>query len=169
MELWKKFREMSLKDFEKLYSIIGIKFDVYSGESMHNSEMAEIIKELTLITGQRGQVIRSKQAISGFKLRLGQVAGIRATIRGSHAVDFLGRLIDIVLPRIKDFRGLSPHSIDRGGVLNIGLKDKSIFPEIIPEESRVSFGLEVSIIPKTRDRAKALSFYKACRLPLKHG
>jgi len=134
-----------------------------------NRVLPEIIKELTLITGQRGQVIRSKQAISGFKLRLGQVAGIRATIRGSHAVDFLGRLINIVLPRIKDFRGLSPHSIDRGGVLNIGLKDKSIFPEIIPEESRVSFGLEVSIIPKTRDRAKALSFYKACRLPLKHG
>jgi len=127
----------------------------------------ELEKELALITGQKPQLIRSKKAISGFKLRIGQVIGIKTTLRGKKAFDFLDRLINIALPRIKDFRGLNPSSVDKGGVLNIGLKDKSIFPEIIPEDSKVNFGLEISVVPKIKDREKSVALYKELNVPIK--
>ncbi|MFA5173047.1 MAG: 50S ribosomal protein L5 [Candidatus Paceibacterota bacterium] len=129
----------------------------------------ELIKELGLITGQKAEVIKSKSAISGFKLRIGQIIGLKVTLRKKRAVDFLDRLINIVLPRIKDFRGLKPSSVDKSGVLNIGLRDKSIFPEIVPEESKISFGLEVSVIPKFRNRQKSVEFLKEIKVPIKHG
>lgn len=129
----------------------------------------EILKEVGFISGQKAEVIKSKFAISGFKLKIGQIVGLKVTLRKRRAVDFLERLINIVLPRIKDFRGLKPSSIDKSGVLNIGIKDKSIFPEIIPEESKVSFGLEISVIPKFRNREKSLEFFKEIKVPIKNG
>jgi len=131
--------------------------------------LPELMKEISIITGQKPQIIKSKIAVSGFKLRIGQTVGLKVTLRKNKAVDFLDRLINIVLPRIKDFRGLSPKSIDKSGVLNIGLKDKSIFPEIIPENSRINFGLEISIVPKYKNHERALELFKEIKTPIKHG
>jgi len=122
-------------------------------------------QEIAAITGQKGKLVHSKQAISGFKLRIGQVIGMKVTLRNKRAVDFLDRLINIVLPRIKDFRGLSRKSIDKAGILNIGLKDQLIFPEIVPEDSKVNFGFEITIVPKSRDYDEALEFYKELNVP----
>ena len=131
--------------------------------------LPELIKELKVITGQAPQVIKSKQAISGFKLKINQIIGLKITLRQKRAVDFLNRLINIVLPRIKDFRGLKPSVIDKNGILNIGIKDKVIFPEIAPEDSKVSFGLEVSVIPKFRNKEKAVALFKEMKVTVKHG
>ena len=129
--------------------------------------LKEMLKEVSIITGQTPEIIKSKAAISGFKLKIGQIIGLKTTLRGQRAVDFLNRLINIVLPRIKDFRGLKPSVIDKNGILNIGLKDKVIFPEIAPEDSKISFGLEVTVVPKFRNREKAVALFKEMGVPVK--
>jgi len=134
--------------------------------STSTSSDSEITKELAMMTGQKCETIKSKKSISGFKLRVGQVIGLKTTLRRGRAVDFLQRLINMVLPRVKDFRGLKLTAIDKSGVLNIGIKDKSIFPEIVPEESKVSFGLEISVVPKTRKREEALEVYSLLKFPI---
>ena len=82
-------------------------------------------------------------------------------------VDFFERLIRIVLPRVRDFRGLDPKIIDKGGVLSIGLKDTQAFPEINPEQSPISFSLGISIVPRVKNREKAVEQFRSLGVPLK--
>ncbi len=151
---------------EKVVLNVGVGKMSQQGD-FENKFLPEIMKELAMITGQKGMIIKSKKAISGFKLKANQIVGIKTTLRRKKAVDFLERLINIVLPRIKDFRGLSPKTISESGVLNLGIRDKAIWPEIIPEESKVAFGLEINIIPKTRNRKEAMELYSLLKMPIK--
>jgi large subunit ribosomal protein L5 len=128
--------------------------------------LPEIIKEFGLITGQKPSTTKAKKSISGFNVRQGEVVGLRATLRRRRMEDFLERVINVVLPRVRDFRGLNLKSVDKNGNLNIGFKEQIVFPEINPETSRVSFGLQVTVVPKTRNREKAVDFYREKGLPL---
>ncbi|MBI3638226.1 50S ribosomal protein L5, partial [Candidatus Wolfebacteria bacterium] len=103
--------------------------------------LPEIAKELALITGQKPAITKAKKSIAGFKTRMGQIIGLKATIRHGRMADFLERLVKISLPRLRDFRGIDLKNIDKDGNLNIGIKDHAIFPEINPEESKIDFGL----------------------------
>ena len=132
-----------------------------------NRLLPEFLRELSLITGQRPEVIRSQKAIAGFKLRLNQVVGLRITLRRRRALAFLEKLINIILPRTKDFQGLKPSAIDAHGILNIGVKDQFIFPEIIPENSKINFSLEITVVLKSKNRLGALAVFKELNLPYK--
>jgi large subunit ribosomal protein L5 len=103
-------------------------------------------EQLAAITGQRPAVTKATKSISNFKLREGMTVGARVTLRGSRMYEFLDRLINAALPRIRDFRGLSPESFDGRGNYTIGLKEQTIFPEIDPNDVGSSQGMDIAIV-----------------------
>ena len=129
--------------------------------------LPEIIKELALITGQKPMTAKAKKSVAGFKVREGDIAGLKVTLRGQRMKDFLVRLIGFVLPRIRDFRGIDPKSIDASGNLTIPIREHIVFPEINPDEVKVDFGLEVTLVATTKSREEGLNFYKELGIPLK--
>ena len=117
-----------------------------------------IIAEMAIITGQHPKTNLSRKAVSAFKLRVGQPVGLTVTLRGKKMFDFLDRLINIALPRVRDFKGTSTKAFDGNGNYSIGLRDHTIFPEVKYEEVDKSFGLQVNIktSAKNNEDAKAL-------------
>lgn len=128
----------------------------------------EIVATIATITGQKPAPRKAKKSIASFKLRGGEVVGFQVTIRRNRMETFLKRLITIVFPRVKDFRGLEVHNVDEHGNLNIGFKDQFVFPEINIEKSKISFGLQVTCVSKTKDRDEAIAFYRSIGVPLKN-
>ena len=129
--------------------------------------LPEIVKELGLITGQKPKITKAKQSVAGFKVREGDIFGLKVTLRGKRMRDFLLRLIGFVLPRIRDFRGLDPKSIDAQGNLTIPIREHIVFPEINSDEVKVDFGLEVTLVTSTKNPGEALTVYQELGLPLK--
>lgn len=129
--------------------------------------LVQVKRDIALLCGQEPQVRRAKKSIAGFKLREGQIVGLRATLRGKKMVDFVNRLIMIVLPRVRDFRGINLKSIDESGILNIGINEQTVFPEINVEQSPLIFSLGINIVPKGRSREAALRVYRHFGVPLK--
>ena len=129
--------------------------------------LPEIIGELTLITGQKPSPRGAKKSIAGFKTRTGDIVGLQVTLRRKRMNDFLKRLTEISLPRVKDFRGISLRNVDGGGNLNIGFKEQYVFPEIKAETSKVHFGLQVTFVPILKNREKAIDLYRRLGVPLK--
>jgi len=138
-----------------------------SGGEGKKGILAQIMRDLSLITGQAPQICRAKKSIAGFKLREGQIVGLSVTLRRTKMVDFFERLIKIVLPRVRDFNGLSRSAIDKGGVLNIGLKEQFVFPELSPEHSPVVFSLGISLVPRLKNRQAAIDMLLRLGVPLK--
>lgn len=129
--------------------------------------LPEISKDLELITGQKPAIRRAKKSIAGFKVREGDIVGLTATLRGGHMKDFLSKLTGVVLPRIRDFRGLDLKNIDSSGNLTIGLKEHVIFPEINQDVSHVAFGLEVTLVSSSKNREEDEEFYRSLGIPFK--
>src|SRR5204863_609476 len=114
--------------------------------------------ELALITGQRPAETKAKKSISNFKLRKGQVIGAKVTLRGDRMYEFLERLIKMALPRIRDFRGISPKAFDGRGNYTLGVADQAIFPEVELDKIKRNIGFDVTIVTtaKTNEEAKSL-------------
>ena len=109
------------------------------------------IEELTTIAGQRAQMRRARKSIAGFKIREGMPIGAKVTLRGARMYEFLDRLVSIALPRIRDFRGLSPRSFDGRGNYSIGIREQIIFPEINYDDVSTIRGLDVAITTTARN------------------
>src|SRR4051812_10823617 len=120
--------------------------------------MEDAKTELALITGQRPAETRSKKSIANFKLRKDQIIGAKVTLRGNRMYEFLERLIKMSLPRIRDFRGVSPRSFDGQGNYTLGVSDQSIFPEVELDKIKRNIGFDVTIVTsaRTNDEAKSL-------------
>ncbi|OGY62803.1 MAG: 50S ribosomal protein L5 [Candidatus Harrisonbacteria bacterium RIFCSPHIGHO2_01_FULL_44_13] len=130
--------------------------------------LPELIKEIAALTGQKPAVCVAKKSIAGFKLRKGTPVGLKTTLRGNRMRYFFEKVIKVVLPRLRDFRGIDLKSVDKGGNLNIGIKEHQVFPEISPEVSNVSFGVEITIVPRqTGNREEAIALYRELGVPLK--
>ncbi len=129
--------------------------------------LPEIIKELATITGQQPSPRGAKQSIAGFKTREGNVIGLKVTLRGKRMMEFLNKLNSIVLPRLRDFRGIDLKTIDAGGSLSIGLREQVVFPEILPENSKVNFGIQITVVPKSKSREESIELYRDLGIPLK--
>ena len=121
-------------------------------------KMDAALADLTAISGQKPQMVRSKKAIANFKLRKGLPIGCKVTLRGARMYEFLDRLITIALPRVRDFRGLSPKSFDGNGNYALGIKEQIVFPEINYDKIDSVRGMDIIIVTtaKTNDEAKAL-------------
>lgn len=129
----------------------------------------KIATELARMTGQKAKINLSRKAVSAFKLRIGQPVGLTTTLRGERMFDFLNRLVNVALPRVRDFRGISVKSFDNAGNYSLGLRDYSIFPEIKFEEITIPFGLEVNIRIKARNKDDAKLMLQKIGFPFKKG
>lgn len=138
-----------------------------SGVSKDEKLQEFIAKDLAIITGQKPVATRAKKAISAFKTREGMEIGLKITLRGKKMFDFVSRLVNVVLPRTRDFRGLSSKSIDKGGNLTIGIKEHMIFPEISPEEIKRNFGMEITIVTNSKSKEESLELFKLMGFPIK--
>ncbi len=123
------------------------------------------IEELTTIAGQRAQVRRARKSIAGFKLREGMPIGAKVTLRGDRMYEFLDRLVSIALPRIRDFRGLSPRSFDGRGNYSIGIREQIIFPEINYDDIAAVRGLDVAITTTAETDEHALALLRGLGMP----
>ena len=124
-----------------------------------------ILGDLSNIAGQHAAVAVAKKSIAGFKLREGVPIGAKVTLRGQRMYDFLERLVKVVLPRSRDFQGISAGSVDKEGNLTIGIKEHIFFPEISPEKIRNMFGLEVSIATTARSKEEGLELFRLLGFP----
>jgi len=124
-------------------------------------------KTLMTITGQKPVATKAKKSISNFKIREGMVVGLKVTLRGQRLYDFLEKLVRAALPRIRDFRGLSPKLIDKQGNLSIGFKEHTAFPEINPTEIDRLHGLEVVITTTAKTQAEGLALFRALGFPFR--
>ncbi len=136
-------------------------------DHFEDKSLPEIEKDLAAITGQKASRRQAKQSIAGFKVRAGQIIGLKVTLRGTRMKNFLEKTINLALPRVKDFRGLNLSNIDANGNLNIGFKDQTVFPEIELEKTRTTFGIQVTIVPKNKNRDTAIDLYRSLGVPLK--
>jgi large subunit ribosomal protein L5 len=126
-----------------------------------------ITAEFAAIVGQKPSPRGAKKSIAGFKLREGTVVGLVATIRGARMRSFFERMNKVVFPRVRDFRGIPRKNIDLQGNLTIGIKEHTIFPEISPEHSKVSFGIQMTIVPKKPMlKEEAIAWYQSLGVPL---
>ena len=123
------------------------------------------IEELTTIAGQRAQVRRARKSIAQFKVREGMPVGARVTLRGARMYEFLDRLVAIALPRIRDFRGLSPRSFDGRGNYSLGVREQIIFPEINYDDIQQVRGLDVTITTSAENDEHGLALLQALGLP----
>ncbi len=126
-----------------------------------------ILNDLALISGQRPALTPAKKSIATFKIRKGMTIGAKVTLRESKMYDFLERLINIVLPRSRDFRGIDPKSVDKKGNLTVAIKEQICFPEISPEKTRFLFGFEVTITSTAGNKEKGLELFRQLGLPIK--
>lgn len=144
---------MSVPKLQKIVINIGM------GEAIANAKaMDAAVNDLSIISGQKPVVTKAKKSIAAFKLREGMSIGAMVTLRGDQMYEFLDRFISLTLPRVRDFRGISPKSFDGRGNYTIGLKDQLIFPEIDFGKVDRARGLNVSIVTtaKTDEEARAL-------------
>jgi len=130
--------------------------------------LPDLVREFAAVTGQKPRTNPAKKSIAGFKLREGAVVGLMVTLRGRRMADFFSRLNQVVLPRIRDFRGVNLGNVDAEGNLTIGIKEHIVFPEVNPETSKVSFGLQVTVVLRhVRNRDEAIALYRKLGIPLK--
>jgi large subunit ribosomal protein L5 len=153
---------MKVPRIEKITLNMGV------GDAKVNARaLDKAIEELTIIAGQRAQMTRAKKSIAGFKIREGMPIGAKVTLRGARMWEFLDRLVSIALPRIRDFRGLSPASFDGRGNYSLGVREQIIFPEIDYDDVETIRGLDVTITTSAETDEEALALLRELGLPFR--
>jgi large subunit ribosomal protein L5 len=156
------------KNIEEVPKIVKISVNRGLGEGSRNSKELDLsLKEVATISGQQPTVNKAKKSIAGFKIRDGMPVGTSVTLRKEKMYAFLERLIHIVLPRIRDFRGISAESFDGRGNYNLGIKDQLIFPEISYDDVTMLDGLDISIVTSAKTDDEAYELLKKLGVPLK--
>jgi large subunit ribosomal protein L5 len=160
-------KNFGYNNIEQVPKVVKISVNRGLGEASKNSkELDASIKEIAIITGQQPIINKARKSVAGFKIRDGMPVGISVTLRQDRMYAFLERLIHIVLPRIRDFRGISPNGFDGRGNYNLGLKEQLIFPEISYDEVNQIRGLDISIVTTAKTDEEALTLLKNLGLPL---
>lgn len=126
-----------------------------------------IADRLAKITGQKGALRGAKQSISSFKIRQGDPIGIVVTMRGNRMYAFLEKLINVALPRTKDFRGINRKAVDDIGNLTLGIKEHTIFPETADEDIRDVFGMSITLVSSAKNKKEGLAFFEILGIPFK--
>ena len=161
--LAKQFHHKNLMAVARLEKIV---VNVGCGEAAHDAKVLEAVqRDLGLISGQRPLVTRAKKAISNFKIREHDPIGCKVTLRRRRMYEFLDRLVSVALPRIRDFRGLSPRGFDQQGNYNFGLKEHTIFPEIQIDQVHVPIGMDIVLVTNSESREEAHVLLKGFGVP----
>jgi large subunit ribosomal protein L5 len=158
--------ELGLSSTMQVPRLQKITLNMGVGEAKTEAKMLDsAIDELTTIAGQRAQVRKARKSIASFKLREGMPVGARVTLRGDRMWEFLDRLVSIALPRIRDFRGLSPRSMDGRGNFSLGIREQIIFPEIDYDQIAGIRGLDVAITTSAANDEQGLALLRALGMP----
>jgi large subunit ribosomal protein L5 len=158
--------ELALDSVMQVPRIEKITLNMGVGEAKTEAKALDSAEEeLTTIAGQRAQRRRARKSIAGFKIRAGMPIGAKVTLRGARMYEFLDRLVSIALPRIRDFRGLSPSSFDGRGNYSIGIREQIIFPEISYDDVSTIRGLDVTITTTAENDEQALALLRGLGLP----
>ena len=159
--------DFGYKNVEQVPKIVAISVNRGFGEAAKNSkELDASLKELAVVTGQQPVVNQARKSVAGFKIRDGMPVGLSVTLRNEKMYDFLARLIHIVLPRIRDFRGISPNGFDGRGNYSLGLKDQLIFPEISYDDVTQLRGFDITVVTTAKTDEEALALLKGFGMPL---
>lgn len=138
------------------------------GDASQNQKIVESsLKEMAMIAGQKGIITRSKKAIAGFKLRQKMPVGVAVTLRGERMYGFLDRLINLALPRVRDFQGILPKSFDKQGNYSLGLEEQLMFPEIEFDKIDQVRGMDITIVTTAKNQEEGLALLKEFGLPFK--
>ncbi len=165
-ELQKQFSYSSPMAIPKL---VKIHINLGLGEAIQNPRLLDAAaKELGMITGQKPVVTKARKSIANFKLRQGMPIGCAVTLRGERMYEFLDRMVNVAMPRIRDFRGVSPKSFDGRGNYTIGLKEQTIFPEIDYSKVDTVKGMNITIVTTARNDAEALSLLRGLGMPFRN-
>jgi large subunit ribosomal protein L5 len=153
---------MQIPRIQKVVVNIGV------GEALENAKALDAaVADLTQITGQKPIINKARKSIAAFKLREGRAIGVKVTLRGDRMWAFLDRLINIALPRVRDFRGISPNSFDGRGNYTLGLREQLVFPEIEYEKIDKVRGMEVTIVTSARDDDEARQLLGMLGMPFR--
>lgn len=162
-------KEFGLKNDLEVPRITKVVVNTGIGKFIKDSAaIEEITKALTAITGQRSVMVKTRKSIAGFKTRAGLEVGVKVTLRGPRMWDFLEKLVSAALPRVRDFRGLKLTSLDNNGNMSIGIKEHTIFPEIIPEQVRNVFSLQVNVTTDKKDKEKSMALFRKLGFPIEN-
>ena len=164
-ELKNKLSYKNLFEVPKINKII---LNMGIGEAKEDSKLIDkALEDLSLIAGQRAVRTKSKKAISGFKIRGGMPLGVKVTLRNKIMYEFLDRLINIAIPRVRDFRGLNKKSFDGNGNFSMGIKEHVIFPEINFDKVDKIRGLDITICTSAKSNSEAIELLKSFNMPFK--
>jgi len=163
MEKWKYGNPHQVPRLQKIVINMGV------SASLEKGAVDDAMKDLSVITGRKPVLNRSRKSIANFKLREGQVIGCHVTLRQDAMFEFFDRLVAAALPRIRDFRGLSPRSFDGRGNYSLGVAEQSIFPEIEMEKIKRTQGMDITIVTTARSNAEALDLLKLMGMPFAEG
>ncbi|MDR2192538.1 MAG: 50S ribosomal protein L5 [Endomicrobium sp.] len=164
-ELSKQFGFKNIHQIPKLTKVV---VNIGLSEAKENIKVLDIAtEELTQIAGQKPQVTRAKQSISNFKLRAGMPIGVKVTLRNAMMYEFLDRLINTAIPRIRDFRGIEPNGFDGRGNFNLGLTEQYIFPEVNVEKSDKARGMNITIVTTAKKDEHAKALLESLGMPFK--
>ena len=164
-ELMKRFKYKNPMQAPRLEKIV---VNCGAGEIARDGKLMEIImNDLAIITGQKPQIRRAKKSVSNFKIRKGMPVGLRVTLRGDRMYEFLERLISVAIPRIRDFRGLSPDSFDGRGNYTFGVTEQLIFPEIEYDKVQSVFGMDITLVTTAKTDEEGRELLKLLGMPFK--
>ncbi len=164
----KLLKDLGFSNIHQVPKVVKINVNRGLGEVAQNSKALEAsLSEVSTITGQKALVTRAKKAIAGFKIRQGMPIGCAVTLRGERMYAFLERLINLALPRIRDFRGVSPKSFDGRGNFTLGVKEQLIFPEISFDKIDAIRGMDITIVTSARTDEEGRALLKEMGMPFR--
>ncbi|MDD4776288.1 MAG: 50S ribosomal protein L5 [Syntrophomonas sp.] len=164
-KLMEKFQYKNIMQVPKIDRVI---LNIGCGEAVQNPKALDgAVSDLTIISGQKPVITKAKKSIAGFKLREGMAIGCKVTLRGERMYDFLDRLINLSLPRVRDFRGVSPQAFDGRGNYSLGIKEQTIFPEIEYDKIDKVRGMEVVIVTTAKNDEEARELLRSMGMPFR--
>ena len=162
------FKELDLGNVMDIPRITKVVVNIGLGEAMDNPKALEAaVEDLNKITGQKPVITKARKSIANFKLREGRAIGAMVTLRGERMWSFLDRLMNIALPRVRDFRGISPNAFDGRGNYTLGLREQLVFPEIEYDKIDKLRGLEISIVTTARTDEEGRQLLQMLGMPFK--
>lgn len=163
--LMKRFSYSNILEVPRLEKVV---VNMGVGEGKENPKLLEAaLRDLSLITGQRPVVTKAKKSVASFKVREGMSIGCKVTLRGIRMYDFVNKLINVTLPRVRDFRGISPRSFDGRGNYSLGLREQIIFPEIVYDQVEKIQGMDITIVTTAKTDEEALELLRALGMPFR--
>lgn len=161
-------QEFQYENVMQIPQIVKIVVNTGVGEALDNAKALDgAVADLTLITGQKPVITKARKSIANFKLREGRAIGVKVTLRGDRMWAFLDRLINVALPRTRDFRGISPKGFDGRGNFTLGLREQLIFPEVQYDKIDKVRGMEISVVTTAQTDEEARRLLKLLNFPFK--